>query len=577
MQGPPQFCAHGAASKTEKVLRRYDNHVLTESSSSQSGPFFQLPRHLLGRLYLLAAVLVLDCALLASIPHIGTLLGPLAPSGIVAFAIFFGLGYSALNADHEAMPFDGRLFCAHLLCIGVVFLYNAAALHEPCLALSVPAHIIASSLVLLGIVLLALACIPFRIWTRIMRAHRLHALLASVSGAAAWWLRHPFQSFWDSSSLTHGRILQIAAFYSVRRLLGFITPDVISDPAAFTLGTPRFLVFIAEECSGLEGLGLVLIFTLVWLWYFRKETRFPRAFLLIPCALICVWLLNIVRIATIILIGDAGAQNVAMVGFHSQAGWIAFTGVALTFSMATRKISWLQKVPASATSGDQAIADMPLTEERTGESPATAAYLVPFLAILAASFVSKAASGYFEWLYPLRFIAAAIALWCFRAEYRKLDWRFGWIAPVAGVAIFLAWIAPGLWIHDRPESPLGSTLPALSPSTRAAWVAFRVAAAIITVPIAEELAFRGYLARRIINRNFDEVSFSGVSTLSVCLSSLAFGVMHGSHWFVGILAGLAYAAALKWRGRIGDAIVAHATSNLLLALWVLMRGDWSLW
>jgi exosortase E/protease (VPEID-CTERM system) len=387
--------------------------------------------------------------------------------------------------------------------------------------------------------LLALACVPVRVWLTTVRDHRSLVLLASLSGAAAWWLRHPFQSFWDSSSLAHGRILQIAAFYSVRKLLAFVLPDVISDPAAFTLGTPRFLVFIAEECSGLEGLGLVLVFTLAWLWYFRRQTRFPRALVLVPCALACVWLLNIVRIAVIILIGDAGAPDVAMVGFHSQAGWIAFTAVALTFSMATRKLSWLQKVPASASRHEDPTIARKLTADETAESPATPAYLMPFLAIIAASFISKAASGYFEWLYPLRFIAAAIALWYFRSEYRKLDWRFSWIAPATGAAIFLAWITPGLWMHEHLASPLGSALAALSPSMRVAWIAFRVAAAIVTVPIAEELAFRGYLARRLISRNFDEVSFRSLMTFSVCLSSLGFGVMHGSHWFVGILAGLA--------------------------------------
>jgi exosortase E/protease (VPEID-CTERM system) len=323
----------------------------------------------------------------------------------------------------------------------------------------------------------------------------------------------------------------------------------------------------------MEGLGLVLVFTGVWLWYFRKENRFPQALLLIPSALVTVWLLNIVRIAVIILIGNAGAADVAMVGFHSQAGWIAFTAVALLFCMATRKIAWVRSAPADA--GGVIDGSPEMTDQ--DESVATAAYLVPFLAILAASFISKAASGYFEWLYPLRFIAAAVALWCFRSEYKRLDWRFGWVAPATGAAIFLAWIVPGLWIHDRPESPLGSALAALSPSMHAAWIAFRIAAAVITVPIAEELAFRGYLARRITGRNFDEVSFSRLTALSVCLSAIAFGLMHGSHWFVGTLAGFAYAVALRWRGRIGDAIVAHATSNLLLAAWVLMRDDWSLW
>jgi membrane protease YdiL (CAAX protease family) len=53
--------------------------------------------------------------------------------------------------------------------------------------------------------------------------------------------------------------------------------------------------------------------------------------------------------------------------------------------------------------------------------------------------------------------------------------------------------------------------------------------------------------------------------------------MHGQHWLVGIVAGLAYAFLLRHRGRMGDAVVAHAVSNLLLAVWVLTRGDWGLW
>jgi membrane protease YdiL (CAAX protease family) len=53
--------------------------------------------------------------------------------------------------------------------------------------------------------------------------------------------------------------------------------------------------------------------------------------------------------------------------------------------------------------------------------------------------------------------------------------------------------------------------------------------------------------------------------------------MHGRQWLVGALAGLAYALALRWRGRIGDAVAAHAVTNLLLAVWVLGFGDWAQW
>ncbi len=44
-----------------------------------------------------------------------------------------------------------------------------------------------------------------------------------------------------------------------------------------------------------------------------------------------------------------------------------------------------------------------------------------------------------------------------------------------------------------------------------------------------------------------------------------------------LLAGVLYAAALLRRGRIGDALAAHATTNALVAAWVLFGGHWSLW
>ena len=56
-----------------------------------------------------------------------------------------------------------------------------------------------------------------------------------------------------------------------------------------------------------------------------------------------------------------------------------------------------------------------------------------------------------------------------------------------------------------------------------------------------------------------------------------FGIMHGNQWFAGIVAGLVYALTVKKDGRIADGIAAHATTNALLAAWVLWRGEWGLW
>ena len=40
---------------------------------------------------------------------------------------------------------------------------------------------------------------------------------------------------------------------------------------------------------------------------------------------------------------------------------------------------------------------------------------------------------------------------------------------------------------------------------------------------------------------------------------------------------MAYAVALLRRGSLGDATAAHATTNLLIAGWVIIAGHWEFW
>lgn len=491
----------------------------------------------------------------------------LIPGAIVALAVFLGLGYPWIRRQRERLPFGFVCFVGFLACVAATVGIQAAAnLPDARPALKEAALYAIFAALLLEIPLLALACVPLRAWAAMLRATSPLWIYAGVTGvAAAEVLVCPSRYLWSVSDAVPGGAMQAATLSTVQSALRPWLPGLTANPAASTIGTPGFTVIIGRGCSGMEGLGLVLAFSLAWLWYLRKEIRFARAALFIPLALILIWCANILRLCLLIFIGAAGHPEVAMVGFHSQFGWIAFTVVALAFCLVIQRLPWVRRdAPAAA-------------ETRGGESPAVFAYLVPFLAILGASFVSKAASGYFEWLYPLRFVAAAVAIAYFWPRLKKLDWRFGWAGPVTGAAVFLVWIAPTLYAHQFAATRLGASLAALPPVGRWTWVAFRVAAAAVTVPVAEELAFRGYLARRFMSREFDGVAFTSLSALSILLSSAVFGLMHGRQWLVGIVAGVAYALALRWRGRIGDAVVAHAATNLLLAVWVLALGDWAQW
>ena len=98
----------------------------------------------------------------------------------------------------------------------------------------------------------------------------------------------------------------------------------------------------------------------------------------------------------------------------------------------------------------------------------------------------------------------------------------------------------------------------------------------MTVPIAEELAFRGYLLKLLTRRQPAEGLPLPFDWIALAGSSLLFGALHG-HWVAGTLAGMVYGLVRYRSGRIGDAVIAHATTNAALALYVLSTGRWSYW
>ena len=292
-----------------------------------------------------------------------------------------------------------------------------------------------------------------------------------------------------------------------------------------------------------------------------------RSLLLLPAAIGVMFLLNAMRICALILIGNAGARQIALRGFHSEAGWLFFNVAALGVCVVAGRLPYF----AAENSKTRAV---PRGVVR--ENP-TAAYLLPFLTVLAAGMVAGAASSEFEWLYPLRFFAAAAALWIFRKRYKNLDWRCGWLAPVAGALIFLLWIALDRFSSHAASGAMPISLASASSSARILWIAFRVLAAVTTVPLAEELAFRGYLLRRLVGSDFEAISFSHVTPVAILVSSAIFGVLHGGRWIAGVLAGIVLALLIMRRSRMGEALAAHAVANALIAIYVLAFNAWSLW
>jgi exosortase E/protease (VPEID-CTERM system) len=493
--------------------------------------------------------------------------GPWGVRCVIAFcALFATFAYlkckpalASVSAQVALAPLHRTLLLAHFPAI-MAFGILSVALYDGGFG-RLSGNLAASLWMIAGlaaVAFLGLALLPWALWVKLVYSTGKLWIYASTASLIACVLGNPSRALWEPlSKLT---------FALVKLFLSPIVPDMILQPAAMRIGTHRFTAVISPECSGLEGVGLVLIFGVLWLMLFREESRFPQSLVLLPAAVLVLFLLNAARIGVLILIGDAGARDIAAGGFHSQAGWMAFNSVAFGFSIAARRLSWFSVTPPRQEP-PAAIADT-----------ATPAYLVPFLAILAAGMISRAASGSFEWLYSLRFFVALGALWVFRRRYATVDWKFSWLAPAAGAAVFVLWIGFDLLTGSTPAGgAMPSALASVSPAIQIPWIMLRIMGAVITVPIAEELAFRGFLLRRLISADFEAVSLQSFTWLSLLLSSLIFGLMHGERWLAGAAAGLVYALAARHRGRLGDAVAAHATTNALLAWYVLFSQKWSLW
>ena len=195
---------------------------------------------------------------------------------------------------------------------------------------------------------------------------------------------------------------------------------------------------------------------------------------------------------------------------------------------------------------------------------------------MASAMLTGAFSAGIDWLYPVRVIAAVWVLWIFRKSYSNLGWTLSWRAIAIGCATFAIWVA---LVPAGPSD--GERWPAALQSVpfhwAAAWLVLRVVGYTITVPLVEELAFRGYLTRRLMHADFQRLPVGLFSWSSFVISSMLFGALHGGFWLAGTIAGMTFALALYQRRALGDAVMAHATTNGLIAVYVLATGRWSVW
>lgn len=400
----------------------------------------------------------------------------------------------------------------------------------------------------------ALALIPGAGWRHMLAETGLPLFGILLIAGLAPEIAAVFQNVWKFDPLTE------ATFRAAQSALEAVGYTVVSDPPTKLLGIDQFLVLVGPQCSGVEGFLLISAFLAFYIWLFRSDLKFPRVWLLLPIGLAFSWVFNVGRITLLILVGHHVSPNLAINGFHSHAGWLMFTVLAVSLAFTAHKISWFRKT-----------ADAPIKPRREvlplAQDP-YAAQILPFICFMASILLLSTFTEIPGLYYPVRFLVMAAILAFFYKYIRDLEWSLDALSLGIGAAIGVLWLVTAAPPETEP-SDLMLGLGAMSGTGFAIWVIARVLGTSLLVPIIEELFFRGYVLRRIDHGGMV------LRIVAFAVSSGLFAALH-DRWIAAFLAGIVFGLLMLRRGRVSDAILAHMAANAVIAAWALYTQNWAL-
>lgn len=185
-----------------------------------------------------------------------------------------------------------------------------------------------------------------------------------------------------------------------------------------------------------------------------------------------------------------------------------------------------------------------------------------------------------RWLYALQAgLAGALIVWWWR-EFTELlarpTVRETAVSIAVGVAVWWLWVR-----LDEPWMRIGEPSNPFNPIDAAGqvlWglIALRWLGAVLVVPLMEELFWRSFLMRWIEGHDFINVDARRVGMKAIVLSTFVFTLAH-TEWLAAAIAGLAYALLYRWSGKLWTAVLAHAVTNAVLGVWVVVWGHWGYW
>ncbi len=204
---------------------------------------------------------------------------------------------------------------------------------------------------------------------------------------------------------------------------------------------------------------------------------------------------------------------------------------------------------------------------------------VPFLLFLCLTIMQgKFGPDSLYWVYLGKTVFGIALVWFMHPIVKEMRWAFSWEAVLVGVLVCVMWVGIDRFYPHLGKGAAWNPPAQFGANSTLAWVCIvgRILGSSIIVPPLEEVFYRSFLYRYIINPNILSVPLSKFNPMAFVFTAVVFGFSHGE-WLAGILCAFAYQGLVIRKNRLGDAMTAHGITNFFLGVWVVWRGEWNFW
>jgi uncharacterized protein len=248
----------------------------------------------------------------------------------------------------------------------------------------------------------------------------------------------------------------------------------------------------------------------------------------------------------------------------------------------------------TTSSGDAAVSSVspaePATVASAGAPPDILPYVAPIFAYIALGGVEsflpqiegRTDPVWYLIAYSTKVAIVGFLAWWFRATWNDLrpspNIATLWLAAFIGLVVWMLWVGlDGLYpMLPFQGQRVGFDPYRLTPLSRWIFIVVRMAGLALLVPLIEELFWRSFLIRWLIDPDFGRVSIGQVTPIAAVVSSAFFALVH-PEWLPALLTGLLWAWLLWWTRSLTACVVSHAVANFALGIYVIVAHEWKFW